>query len=180
MKNLLYTYILLSTVFIFACTRKHDCEDEKRYPFSEDDLKWVQLADTAPTFKITSRYNGFHIDTVKVSYDFSHEEGTETTEWCGQILYLSYGVHITFPLHDGRIMSTGFLLENNRKKGGMKVDFGADEYLYDDTKLDTALVNGKIYNNVYKSRKGNYYAKSIGWIYFRNNVNETAELISSK
>jgi len=180
MKKAILFYILLCTIFFFnACIRKHDCSDKNRYLFSDEDLKWVTLVDTAPSFKITSRYSGFHVDTVKVSYDFSHEEGTETTEWCGNILYLNYNLDIYFPLYNGRSMSAHFKLENNRKGGGMQVYFGTDEYLNGDTKLDTALINGKIYYDVYKNRAGNYYAKGIGWIYFKNNQNETAELIPS-
>ena len=181
MKNILYISILISIFFLNACNRKHDCEDEKRYPFLNEDMKWVQLADTAPTYKITTKYSGFHIDTVKVAHYVTHEEYDKTTEWCGSVLYSCYSVYITFPLYNGRDMSPLELrFENTKKGGGMQVHFGGDEYLYSDTKLDTAMINGKIYENVYKSRAGNYYAKGIGWIYFKNNNNETAEIIPSK
>jgi len=178
-KTILYFVLIFIIVLNNSCNRKHDCTDEKRYPFSKEDLKWVQLVDTSPSFKITSRYSGFHIDTVKTNYNIVYEEKYETTEWCGKILYSCYSVDLEWvTLHDGRVMSPLDLnFENTKKGGGMRVHFGADEYLYDDTKLDTALINGKIYNDVFKSRSGNFYAKGIGWIFFKNDQNETAELI---
>ena len=163
-KYLLSTCILLSTFFIFACTRKHDCEAEKRYPLTEDDLKWIPSADIH-TFKVTTRQSGFQIDTVKDFYSFTNDERYETTEWCGQILLESYGVYLALNLRNGSFLGETFYLENTRKGGGMQIHFGADEYLNADTKLDTALVNGKIYNNVYKTRSGNYLAKGVGWIF---------------
>jgi len=176
------SFILLFCIVIFnACVKnyKHNCENEKRYPLTEDDLQWMPSFDTL-TFKVTTRNSGLHIDTVKDLYRFSYDERYETTEWCGDILYISNSIYLTIPLHDGRSLGATFHLENTRKGGGMQIYFGTDEYMNADTKLDTALVNGKIYNNVYKTRSGNYLAKGVGWIFFKNDQNETAELIPSK
>jgi hypothetical protein len=167
MKRNQYILILFGfAILINACTKPS--ENIRRPPLPVDALRWVQINNKNPKFKHTwvDAQSKTHIDTVQGVYTLTHENKTETHET--YVLYYERYTNV-LSINSLGASNNAFVIDNyaeNAYRG--QVDY-LDPYLSQNSILDTALVNGKLYSNVFKSstlKRKYYYAKDIGFIFY--------------
>lgn len=159
-----------------ACEPFCDHKVVIRDALTEDYLQWVKVNDTAPKFKVTTYENGVaHIDTVKGHYTYTLGNRRMPMGECTSVRYQE-ATNI-FSLKSGHYdfgIGLGMTINNySSEDGGYKGEL-YQEYFDQHTILDTAMINGKLYTNVFKIkppmtvRNIFYYSKGIGLIYLND------------
>ncbi len=181
-----YTLLFLITAILsYSCTKDH-CDDVskeevERPALSEEYLKWVKPLDTTPLFKLTTydaQGNVAAIETLQGEYTVKYSDNQLILPNCdhAQGIYKRADLKLDLNRLNGDDYSGYYItLDNRVRKEGFTVSFPGegDKAKFDDqTLLDTALINGKIYQNVYKLKTSgstfeSYYAKSHGFIYIK-------------
>lgn len=167
---------IVTTLFLVSCTS--NCPDDAgtRPEFTEEHLKWIKVQNKTPYFKIT-RYDAkgaiTHIDTVQGQYkDTLYTETIHSKNECGFITY-----QVAKNILNLKIDNIGYgggikmINSSQERTHGFTASISSDEFT-EKTVLDTAVINGKSYKDVYKTKKSKtfyyYYAKDIGLIYMKS------------
>lgn len=178
--------LFLSLALFQSCFLETDCAnysypDVYKRKFTEDEKKWIIIQDTSALYKY---YNNSKIDTVNGLYKIDTSLiNTYSATLCYNIYYSKIKSGLKFPsIYNKSNTFINYEMENPYEGDD---DFHFMVYIQNERlfggyyKFDTVLVNGKIYNNVFKyySKKDTLYlAKNFGWIYFSNR-DEKFELI---
>lgn len=161
-------------VFLQSC-HNGDCSgklqpDIHRRKFTEDEKKWILISDSSLLYKY---YNNGKIDTVNGIYEIDTRFIENSLPFNCYILNFSeINSKLMFP---SLFNSNNFLSYDmsNQYVDNYEIIFQLGEpirYNYD-YKTDTALINGKIYDNVikcYREKDTVYLAKGTGWIYIKH------------
>lgn len=146
-----------------------------RPDFTEDQMKWVKVSDTAPRFKVTT-YDGVGnatIDTLQGHYTMSIENLSNLyQDECTTIKYQEATNTLTIKDKQGEdYIDMYFTISNYERDGGFTGSIRRNPGFNEATVLDTAYVNGKLYHDVYKYDISSpndifkiYYAKGVGFI----------------
>jgi hypothetical protein len=159
MKRNQYILILFGFYILINACRKSS-EDIRRTPLPADALRWVQLSNKNPKFKhYRADSKGImRIDTVQGVYTLTHGNYNETHEY--DVLYyeryrnvLSIDVAL---INDITTFQDVFVVDNYKENAYHGQINNLDPYLNQNSQLDTALINGKLYTNVFKSHSLNF------------------------
>lgn len=166
-------------LFFLSSCRKDKCEeDPDRPPLKEEYLKWVYVENPSPRFKRTmiDPLGNILIDTLQGEHivTFSDMHYVPKNPECGEDALYKVA-EVKLKLKDKSGQESGrflFSIDNYARKNGFQAtfpDFDNRVFIDETTVLDTALINNKVYTNVFKYYNGStlwiYYSKSIGFIY---------------
>ena len=176
-------FLCILGVFILNSCEESPCdkyhkEDYERPALSEDYLKWVKVSDTNPLFKVTYYDNSGNIDeidTLKGYYKLELKEQQFILDDCAPVRYNLARNTLYLKLKINENFKLVFTMDNSVRKDGFTANvvgyISKGKELLETVLLDTATVNGKFYNEVFKWRGSSmpndfyYYAKGVGFLY---------------
>lgn len=148
-----------------------NCESNPNRPeIPEDGMKWVEVNNKTPKFKITIENSDgtTTIDTIQGEYTLTVKDGPQAEDECEKLIrYKIYENFLSLPL-DSNNYGSYFKLDNYLESGYRGQISGNPALLDENTSLDTALVSGILYHDVYKEYAASsyiyFYSKNIGFI----------------
>lgn len=169
MKQVYLIFFGFLTFIIFPscdfCLKK----DVARPKINDEELKWVNLNNSRPQFNLSYVEDGITKNEVlqgKYILDVSNEE-RDIENSCSKVLYQIFYNQVS--LNSREFNGATFILKNASEVGFEGEIFHTYSKFDKNTILDTALINGKIYSDVFKdtvdTNEKYYYAKSYGFIY---------------
>jgi hypothetical protein len=176
--------LIIFTAFVFeSCTKQHP--DVIREPFTMEQLTWINNH-SAPVYKVVSFALNSN-DSIITRVNTVKSTTTSYTDLANELVGEDYsekwyeGIYKTTMIIDYLNVFVSAVLINNRNS--FVVSINETETDLQKLTTDTALVDGILYNEVYKisdyGYKHIYFKKGIGFLYLEKYDGSNATLIEN-
>lgn len=177
-------YWILGVIFVIfsLCLSCKRCETRYEPDFTEDELSWVKFEKDTVKYQVKYKEGAkWKVDTITAVHQFSGVRNSSRTEGkCEEnIVYKNADDDFNIKFSNGN--GFGNLGAYIKKDNGFSVYINSlNTTISEDPRTDTAIIDGIIYQDVYKAStplRTAVISKSIGLLIFRNSIGEEIKYV---